>query len=439
MAHNMIRRLSVFIIGLLLAIHGAGQEDDNIPQLLEFNDNQVDEQKKIEQLKQSIRIDSTNTQLLLSLGAIWESQMQYDSAAVVYQKSVDLDSTCIPCHHRLAGVMASKGMVKLAIGQYNKTIELDSMNISARSQMARLLKRENNFREALDHFYWLITNDSTNFYLWEQVGDCSMRIDSVANAIGAYSISFQLNSANMPLAVKLINGYMQSGIPPMFIFPVAHTALQHDSTYVPIVRATGYLHFLSQDYKNSEDWFTKAYNLKDSTRFTFKFLGISKYHNGSFTNSANFLEKAFAMDTTDVALNFVLAKSLIEIGERQRAIDVLNLTERILTPDNYEMAMIYSTRADSYIRSSKNNEAIAELTMALKFTPDQHDFVYEIAMCYYRLKELNNARESFIEYINKAESKAETRTKKNKISSAKHFLQKIEKDLFFKDELHKKN
>jgi tetratricopeptide (TPR) repeat protein len=331
--------------------------------------------------------------------------------------------------------MAARGMIKEAIGLYNMTLSLDSTNSIARIQLARLLKRESRFRESLQHFEWLLKNDTTNFYLWEQVGDCSMRIDSIGKGLQSYNKSFELNSANMPMAVKLINALLQTGMPPMFYIEIANAALEHDSTYVPLIRAKGYLHFLSQDYQNSELWFSKAYELADSSKFTLKFLGISKFHKGSFYSSIFFLEKAYMIDTTDKALNFVYAKSLIEIGERNKAIEILDLTEKVITPSNEELGILYATKADAYFRGQVYANAIEQFTKAFELNPNQLEYLFEIGICHFNSNNLSTSLSVLNRFLLLAEVEQPIKVSTSRrISSAKLFITKIEKELFFLDQ-----
>jgi tetratricopeptide (TPR) repeat protein len=432
----MIKESITKLILVTLIILGTNnlkaQNDDSIIPT-SFVNIEIDDNKLVELLKASLKSDSTNLRHIIMLGSIWENHLQYDSAAIAYSKAISVDSTCIKCYQKLAGVMAGRGMIKKSIELYNKTLSLDTTNTTARTQLARLLKRESRFKEAYKQFNLLLDSDSTNFFLWEQIGDCAMRIDSIGIGLSAYNKSFDLNPANMPLAVKLINSFIQSSIPPFIILPYAERALQNDSTYIPIIRAKGYLLYLSQDYVNAESWLNKAYNLGDSTRFTLKFIGISKYHTNQYLSSATYLEKAYAIDTTDKALNFVLAKSLIEIGDRQKAIDILDLTERLITPLPLEMAMLYSSRGNALSRSQKYAEAIEQFNIALQYNPEQLEYLYEIGMCYFYAKDLINAKKTLTKFLELAEIENPKKGSTMRyISTAKHFITRIEKDLFFK-------
>lgn len=436
MSKSALKKSLAYFITILLifsSLQLLSQEEEQQIHPLLFGV-ELSEQELLIALKNNIASNPSYSRNWLMLGSFWENTLQYDSAAYAYTKAFELDTTCVKCKQQLAGVMAIRGMVKEAIGFYNKTLSLDSTNTTARIQLARLLKRESKFKESLKHFEWLLNKDTTNFYLWEQVGDCSMRIDSIGKGLYSYNRSFELNQANMPLAVKLINAYLQTGIPPMFYIEVANIALKYDSTYVPLIRAKGYLHFLSQDYKTSEIWFNNAFELGDSTRFTLKFLGINKYHNGSFFSSTQFLEKAFTIDTTDKALNFVYAKSLIEIGDRNKSIEVLDLTESVITPSREEMGMLYATRANAYSRGQKYTNAIEQYTRALEFDPEQLEYLFEIGVCHFNSKEFSTSLSVLNRFIELAENQNPQKGSTSKrIPSARYYIKQIEKELFFLD------
>ncbi len=431
-ANRLSKRFILFVFALILSLSIAGQENilnDSLFQKSDRNETQL-----IEEIKQRLRSDSTNIGIMLMLGSLWESQMKFDSAMVIYKKTIEIDSICTQCYYRLAGVMVSRGMVKSAIEHYKKSLVLDSMNTSARAQLARLLKRENRFVEAIGHFTWMVEKDTLNAYLWEQVGDCASKLGNFSLTWQSYNTSFDLNSANMPLASKLIQLCIQSQIPTVIAHPIADRALGQDSTYIPIIRQKGYLHFMDESYRDAEKSFEKAYSYGDTSRFTMKFYGISLSNNGFYSKSSFFLEKAFAFDSTDGPLNYQLAKAQIEIGERVKAIDILNLTERLLTPNPHELSFLFATRADAYNRGRNYQKAIEQYYKAIDYTPDQLEYLFEIGLCHYYSKELQKAKNVFNQYIDSVSSLQDNESKKNRIGSANYFLKEIEKQLFFNDE-----
>ncbi len=386
----------------------------------------------IDQLNDALKHDSLNTAYWLALGNAWEMQLNFDSAKYAFQKAVLTDSSCIKCLQQLAGVNAALGDVNSAISNYYEALAIDSSSIPTRSQLARLLKRDERFEQALAHFKKLLKTDSTNYYIWEQIGDCAAKTDSIALTIEAYSKSFELKPQNLPLAVKLINGLIQIAMPTGYIQPIAEAAFEYDSTYVPIVRANGYLHYLSQNYAEADLWFDKTKALGDSSRFTLKFSGLAKYQIGNYYGASQTLKKAFALDSTDNALNFVYAKSLIEIGNRQKAIAVLNLAEELLTPSPYEMAMLYATRADAHNRSRNYQKAIEQYNQAYTFDPSHHYYIYQSGMCYYNAKEYKKTIEILGWFLELAQTEnPPKKSTQNAVSHAKYIIERAEKEAFF--------
>ncbi|MDX9848428.1 MAG: hypothetical protein RBT74_15710 [Tenuifilaceae bacterium] len=393
----------------------------------------LSDEQLIDLLKVNLKKDSTKTREWLILGGLWENRLQYDSAITAYRRAAEIESTCIKCKQHLASALAIKGSITEAIKIYEEALTSDSSNISLRSDYARLLKRDSRFLQAYRQFEHLIRSDSTNYYIWEQLGDCAMRIDSIAIGLQAYNTSFELNPANAPLALKLINGFINSGIPPFIVMPIAELAYQQDTTYLPIIRVKGYLQFLSQNYEDAEKWLEKGYLSGDTTRFMLKFLGITKYHRGSYLTATKILERAFERDTSDNVLNYILAKSCIEVGDWRRAIELINLTEDLLTPDSIEIAVLYATRGEAYNKSGQYVNAISNFEKALNLHPSYKAYLFEIGHCYYNAKEYELAKKTIEDFLTIAEQKPIQKSTSDKIGYAKHLLKIINGEVFFLD------
>lgn len=391
----------------------------------------LSDEQLIDLLKKSLETDSASTKNWQMLGGLWENRMQFDSALIAYNNAIAVDSSCIKCKQDKARVLASLGKNTSALRLYQEILKDDSINVSVRSQYARMLRKDGQFPKAFHQFEYLLLTDSLNSYLWEQLGDCAMRIDSMAIALQAYNTSFELNPANMPLAIKLINGFIKGGIPPKAVMPIADIAHKQDSTYVPIIRTKGYLFFLSQVYPDAEKWLEKANALGDSSRFTHKFLGISKYHIGKYLAATEYLEKAFEKDTTDNVLNYILANSHIHIGGWPRAIELLDITEELLTPDPKEIALLYASRGEAYRKANQHKKAIAQFEKALELHPEYKAYLYEIGICYYNAKDYDNAKRALENFLVYADDSTAIRSITDRAPIAKHFIRQINGETFF--------
>jgi tetratricopeptide (TPR) repeat protein len=428
---STIKNLIITFGLLLITFISLKGQDEGIAFNTSFFPVNLSEAEQIKLAKSNIRKDSTNTRHWLVLGNLWEGMLQYDSATIAYKKAVNIDNSCIRCKQQLASVLSIKGNVSSALHIYTEALKLDSTNTTIRSQYAKLLKRDNRFNEALYQFQYLLNNDKANYYLWEQVGDCALRVDSMSLGNLAYMYSFELNPANMPLAIKLINSYIQALVPPVFIMPFAEKAYKQDSTYIPLIRAKGYLYFLSEDYKNSDIWLSKAYERGDSSKFTNKYLGVSKYYLGKNLTSATLLEKVFAVDSTDKVVNVVFAKALVKIGDWKKAIEVIDITEELMTPLPKEIASLYAIRGDSYVRANNPTLAIKNFSKAFEINPEYLDYIYEIGFNYYLAKDYPKAKEYLNIYLQKMEENPEEKKLSKRISQAKYYLSLIEKKIFF--------
>lgn len=215
--------------------------------------------------------------------------------------------------------------------------------------------------------------------------------------------------------------------------PIAELAYQQDTTYLPIIRVKGYLQFLSQNYEDAEKWLEKGYLSGDTTRFMLKFLGITKYHRGSYLTATKILERAFERDTSDNVLNYILAKSCIEVGDWRRAIELINLTEDLLTPDSIEIAVLYATRGEAYNKSGQYVNAISNFEKALNLHPSYKAYLFEIGHCYYNAKEYELAKKTIEDFLTIAEQKPIQKSTSDKIGYAKHLLKIINGEVFFLD------
>ncbi|MDY0254096.1 MAG: tetratricopeptide repeat protein [Tenuifilaceae bacterium] len=431
--------LSIIFLLLNTSTYNAlAQENDFSTENIGIMAYDMSDEELIDLLKEKLRSDSLSTRSWLMLGGLWENRMQYDSAVAAYQRAIAVDSTCTKCKQHLASSLANLGKNGWALRIYQEILETDSSNVSVRSQFARLLRRDGRFLEAFLQFEHLLQVDTLNSYLWEQLGDCAMRIDSMAVGLHAYNKSFELNPANMPLAIKLINGFIKGGIPPGIVMPIADIAYKQDSTYVPIIRTKGYLFYLSQVYPDAEKWLEKASIMGDSSRFTHKFLGISKYHIGKYLAATEYLEKAFEKDTSDNVLNYIMANSYIQIGDWPRAIELLDMTEELLTPNPKEIALLYASRGEAYKKANQFQKAIAQFEKALELHPDYKAYIYEIGLCYYNAKDYDNAKKTLEDFLVFADDSTAMRSITERAPMAKHFIRRINGETFFIDDTNVK-
>jgi tetratricopeptide (TPR) repeat protein len=368
----------------------------------------------------------------------FENLNQFDSAEKIYARILEFNGNNIDATRGLARTYTAIGRVKAAVAQWERAITIDSLNRSTRLSYARLLKREGDLSRALIQYQWLIQADTCNFSHWEQIGDCAAGLGKIDVAYEAYDKAFYCNPANAPLAAKYLQFVVKSGAPPWIVIPVAEVAIKADSTYIPLVRLMGYVKYnYTKDYPSAQKWFTKAYEMGDTSKFTTKHLGITLYNNGYFTKASEMMALAFASDSTDRMLNYVLARAYIDIGERFKALELLNLNEFLILPDTMELSVIYATRGELHSRAMEYQLAIKNYERAFDLDPKSIYYLLRIGESYYGLKELKKALDYFEVFLAKSEAASKNNSNKDKLTEnarANFYIEKIKKELFFLDE-----
>lgn len=396
----------------------------------------LSEQEQIEYLKSELQSDSLNKNFWLILGTLWENGGQVDSAVHAYEKAYGLDAECERSMQLLANGFALQGRITRALKLYEDAISFNPNNSLTRLQYARLLKKERDFSKAHVQFSILLEKDSLNFYLWEQLGDCALRIDKQFEAIDAYKKSWEINRENLPLTLKLINAKVKSAIEPDSIMPYADVALSHDPAYIPIVKAKGLLYFIPGNYMLAEQWFHKAMIFGDTSFSTLRYLGISLFHIGDFLEAADLLEKSYAIDDSDLNLNYIYAKAMNNVGDAQKAVAVIEKTIELITPNPLELASLHGVMGDSYHRVQQYQKAANQYQKAYELNPDYFFYLHQKGTSQFSARQYAEAKSTFTQIVDILESDS---LKKKKGSSAyysaKHFIKKIDETLFFNDEI----
>lgn len=381
---------------------------------------------------------NSNIQWLQLRALAYENLGQFDSAESVYSKILNSNNNDLDAIGGLARIYTATGKVASAKAKWEQALMLDTLNRTTRLSYARLLKRENEFCNAIKQYQWLVRNDTCNFSHWEQIGDCAVGMGKIDVAFEAYNSSFYCNPANAPLAAKYLQFMAISGAPAWIVLPVATIAIEADTTYAPLNRTMGYIQFFyNKDYKAAEKWLTKAYEMGDTSRFTTKHLGITLYYNGYFTRASEMLARAYASDSTDRMLNFVLARAYMDIGERFKAQKLLSLNELLIMPDTLELSVIYATRGELHYKAMEYQLAIKNYEKAFELDPTSLQYYFQIGLCYNGLNKSQTALNYFEEFLKRNDEFKVSKPAKVRLSEetlAKYYQERLRKELFFLDE-----
>ncbi len=425
--------LTLVFIQLLVAVEAYTQSNEDSLLKIEIALSEGDYNRALTLLKDN---QQNNSLLYNQLkGIIYENIGRYDSASISYKRAIDIDSTYLPAHKGYARSLYSFGNIKVAKKQYEKILMIDSLCINTRLQYANVLKKENNYAKAFFNYCWLTNYDSTNFYFWDQRADCSAQLNNFLDAINSYDYAISLNRQNLDIVVKYLKLLIPLQVPTEDIMAEADSALKVDSLNIPILKLKGKLFADQKKYKQSYDIFNRVYEMGDSSFFTLKYLGISKYSTGLFYQSIPDFEKAFECDSSDSFMNFVYSSSLFQIGDRKQALKIANYTERMLTPDSSLVAVIYDLKGDINFENRDYNLAVECYEKAQNYSKNENEFIFKIGRSYYSSKDYTTSTKYLKDYLAKVDDGSEKSKSRSNIWLAKHFLEKIKEENFFRDTL----
>lgn len=294
----------------------------------------------------------------------FEGLSMWDSAVVYYSKLTNIDTQL--AKKGLARCYESVGNSSKAIDLYKQILADDSLNANIITRYANLLRSSSLHKQALEQFLKLTELDSTCAKYWEMLGDQYKAMNMTVESTTAYNKAYLLNSKNLFVASKYFAQLIKSNVPFQYVYENILEAYQVDSTYMPILMLKGKVESDMKKYSQAEITFARIASLGDSSFFTLKNLAIAKHSNGSYLEAENLFKKAYEMDSTDFLLNFVYAKTLQNIGERNLALDIISNTIKLLYPSDELVASFYELAGDIYNSGNKIDLAVENYQMALE-------------------------------------------------------------------------
>ncbi|MCB8963904.1 MAG: tetratricopeptide repeat protein [Bacteroidales bacterium] len=365
-------------------------------------------------------------------GVAYEGVGRYDSALVAYGRLVALDSTYIPALKGYARNLLQCGKTRESRKYYERILRLDSLCANTRLQYAGLLKREGFYVNAFANYYQLTRTDSTNSYYWELRADCALLVNNPLDAINSYNNAIRYNNQNLDIVTKFVKLLVALEVPTPDIIAEIDTALKVDSLYLPLLKLKGKLYVDQKKYKRSYEIFQRVCELGDSSTFTLKYLAISKFGKGLYYQSIPDFEMAYARDSSDSFMNFVYSSSLLKIGDRSKALGIVDYTERLLTPDSSLLVVLFDLKGDLYFENKNYQKAIATYRKAQSYSNGNVEFLFKVGLSYYSSKEYATALRCFEDYIDDANVKPGSEDRKH-LWLAKQYIDKIKEEAFFRD------
>lgn len=315
----------------------------------------------------SIRLlkDTASAELHYYKGYANEELFQFLPAEKAYAKAVQLDTSNKAYWHALAGIRIKTGNWKSAVQIYQKQLLRDGLHSQYAGELAKVYLSQKMYGQALELYDTLVAVDSMNYFFLKQAGYCNQKTGKPNRAIELYRKALNVNPQDMKLYSNLGNIYIKKRSFEEAI-RISNEGLIQDSTDIGLRKIKAYAYYLNTDFELSISEFTRVLEMKDSSFFTKKYLGLAFYENQLYDTASHWLIEAFIHNSNDPELTFFAGSSLIRSGEPYRGISFMFTTLNLLNPPNKELADIYNEIAEAYIVKEQYENAVKYLRMAYK-------------------------------------------------------------------------
>jgi tetratricopeptide (TPR) repeat protein len=226
----------------------------------------------------------------------------------------------------------------------------------------------------------LANQDSLNYYYQKKLGDCYFRYQQNKKALNAFWTAHTLNPNDLSVYTRLANLFVREKAYSETI-QIVRKGLKKDSTVGDFYSLLGFANFRMKHYDSAFIFFAKAIELGDSTKFNYKYAGLSRYDSQDFKKAARFLLLAFEKDSTDVQVVFYLGSAMGRGGREKEGLDYLFKAYDLIQPDKESLLDINKELARTYNMLEKPKQALFYYKQAYKVKPEP-ELAFQMAYIY---------------------------------------------------------
>lgn len=331
----------------------------------------------------------------------------------------------------------AKGAIKKAIVAYEQCLSMDTRNHYPRIQIANILEEQGEYNKALQQYLFLLKKDTSNYYFNKKVARCYRKMDSIDMAIHHYTIALRENPDDLLSASTVINlllGKREFNK----AAEIADAVLLIDSTDVRIIKQKAYINYIIDNYIQSTIWFKKAIEYKDTSKFTWKYLGLSYYKDSYYDSAVTALTKAYLIDTSDVEVVYFIGVAYGSLLEEEKGLEFLNKAKELIIPTKKILINVYSKLGELHNAVGQYNNALVDYLTPHSFYPDDPVLLFYIAIQYDYMLKYDKALKYYERFLNSTSDTFETEIPDGMTISYNEYARKrvsfIKEELFFRGE-----
>jgi len=320
---------------------------------------------------------------------------------------------------------------------YKSMVAEDSSDRSSWLKLAEIASARQQYGTSQEILQQVLYLDTTNLTGLMLMGDILTRQDN-SGATVYYKKAFQYYPDNQQAAYALANWDIQLDMPQGAVW-TCEQILGKDSTNIKFRKLMGFALYRAGKPQSAIGQFELAGALGDSSAFTFKYLGISRYLTMDFPGAIPPLESALNRDSSDADIRFFLGASLATTTRKTEAMYHLDKALELMQPDPAAVARIYSEQGNL-----KRLESEYESAYELYRLSWEADTTNPMAL-YYMASILDNSlhrsREALVDYgrfIDQLDKMPVTGSQNKQFPTLREIVEdrivQLKEELFFLDE-----
>lgn len=287
---------------------------------------------------------------------------------------------------RLANLAGHKAE---ALQLYEQLAREDSLDFSVNYALGRLYQQNNRTGSALEVYRRQLSVDSLHVTLLTLVGDCMAEIGWVPHAMNYYEKAFYEDIQNTALAIKATNlilsykDYMPYYYNTLSV--MLGKAIAAAPGYFPLRQTLGVLKYTDKRYSEAEEVFVRLLADADSSRITWKYMGLVKFQQNRYGKALPFLTRAYPLylgkngEPTDIDLAMKYGETLCRTGSCAEALTVFEAVEKTVLPDKRFLSVLEVMKGMSYTYTMKKAEAVAAYWKAYQLNPSNTGAIANLA------------------------------------------------------------
>jgi tetratricopeptide (TPR) repeat protein len=320
----------------------------------------------------------------------YQKLYDYPAALDIYESLIAGNHETIRILTAAADCATQAGDHETSLRYWLKACELSPGNLYLQTKKVVAFYRADDWQGTIQASEEVFRQDTIPMLL-RLVGDAHMQLGDEVGLL-YYMKALEMNPADHVTLRKLCDFYYSAQLYDSVISLTDHYLAEIDPDRKTIGQLNGMAYYVTGDYKKAIDRLKRNTALGDTTYTTTYFLGMSYYASKLYFNAAKWLGLAYDQaPQKDVNLLLYYGTSLARSYDRKKGIEILNEGVEMIEKVQEMLFDFDLSLADAHHRSNAPSKAIEYYQSAWKRSPQTYSVLYNIAIMYDEMEELESA------------------------------------------------